>query len=500
MEDVDVLLIHPPYHRRAGSGVIPPIGLAYIAASLIARGRSVSLLDCCLDCGSQSPKGLDHFRSFLRHKLGTFRAPICIGVGPSTTPALRSMYVLYEELRRHFPGVPIVYGGPFASMESQAPIFFDLLGATALVRGEGEDIFPLLVDALEEGNEGLPLAGVQWTAGVPTQVALVRDVNALPFPARHLLENHRYRPSLRRNIFEGPITAIFLSRGCPYHCAFCVSPLLRGNRVARRDLSNLFDEMNECITQYSIDGFIFYDDCLFLKSKKLDQQVQSFCTSLRASVGKVRWEMELRCDAVATLSRESLLALHAAGCMQINMGIEKASDQHLKNMNKRLTTEQIIAACDNVKQIVPQMRLAGTFILGGPGETLADIDQTMNFAKSLNIDFAHFYPLELYPGTPLFDVAFGTEAPTAWAYRMLEDDDNFWGEIRLETEELPGQVLIEVAQKAYNEFYQRPEWLDRFVATTSDTVRIPGLKIVDRWCVDRFHLTTEEADNDLLMA
>jgi hypothetical protein len=52
---VDVLLIHPPYHRRAGSGVIPPIGLAYVAAALEAHGLSVSILDCALDSGSQSP-------------------------------------------------------------------------------------------------------------------------------------------------------------------------------------------------------------------------------------------------------------------------------------------------------------------------------------------------------------------------------------------------------------------------------------------------------------
>jgi len=206
--------------------------------------------------------------------------------------------------------------------------------------------------------------------------------------------------------------------------------MLRGNQVARRSFERLFAEMRECVERFQITGFIFYDDCLFVKSITLNQKVQKFCNLLIAEVGEIKWEMDLRSDAVAALDSQSLRSLYNSGCRQINMGIEKGSDRQLKSLNKHLTTAIVIAACENVKSTVPDMRLAGTFILGGPDETASDIETTMAFAKYLNLDFAHFYPLEIYPGTPFFDrVCDRREPPTAWAERMLKDSKNYWGEI-----------------------------------------------------------------------
>lgn len=406
----------------------------------------------------------------------------------STTPALKSLYVLSQVLTDRYPGTPIIYGGPFASIETQAPIFFDLLQATAIVRGEGEEVFPLLVDVLHKGDMGKPLNGVLWNANETTPLALVQDINVLPLPARHLLENHRYRPSLRRNVFDGPITAIYLSRGCPYHCAFCVSPLLRGNRLVRRRNSNLFAEMQECVERFGITGFIFYDDCLFLKSSRLNDQVQEFCRSLRVEAGEVKWEMDLRCDTVAALSPETLRALYASGCMQINMGIEKASDQLLRDLNKRLTTDVIVAACRNVKSVVPDLRLAGTFIIGGPNETETDVEKTIAFAKSLDLDFAHFSPLEVYPGTTFFKQLYDDQRATEWAYRILEDDRNYYGTILYETEHLSGSSFLELTRRAYHEFYHRPQWLERFAATTSPEVWPTAIQVIEQWSEDRFRL------------
>ncbi|NER23846.1 MAG: B12-binding domain-containing radical SAM protein [Symploca sp. SIO1C2] len=500
MEFVDVLLIHPPYHRRAGSGIIPPIGLAYIASSLEIKGFSVAIIDCALDCGSQTPAGLHKFQQYLKEKLDTITPLKCIGVGPTTTPALKSIYVLAKTLKKQFPKTPIVYGGPFASMPSQTPIFFDLLEATALIRGEGEEVFSLLVEALHQGNIGEPIPGVSWHKDDMASVALVKDVNTIPFPARHLLDIHRYRPSLRRNVFDGPITPIYWSRGCPYHCNFCVSPMLRGNRITRRTQANLFAEMRECVQDFGITGFIFYDDCLFIKSINLNQKVQQFCLALREEVGLVKWEMEMRCDAVAALTAETLYVLSDSGCHQINMGIEKASNQHLKLLNKHLTIEEIVAACQKVRSTVPDIRLAGSFILGGPDETESDIEATIAFAKNLSLDFAHFYPLEIYPGTPFFaQVVNSSQQPTTWAYHMLEDEENYWGEILYETEELPGWRLLELTHRAYDEFYNRAEWLERFAATTSGEVYSTGKTVVERWCKDRFHLSFDEAESQLIV-
>lgn len=485
---VDVLLIHPQYHRRAGSGIIPPMGLAYIAANLEASGFSVAIVDCALDCSSQSPAGLKLFHNFLSDRLSEYSPRYCIGIGPTTTPALKSIFVLAQTLQQIFPGIPLVYGGPFASMPSQAPIFFQLLAATALIRGDGEEAFVALTKTFQQGKRNVAIPGVTWHETDSSAPALVANINKIPFPARHLLANDRYRPSVRRDIFDGPMTPIHWSRGCPYQCSFCVSPMMRGSRVAQRSYANLFAEMRQCITQFGIRGFIFYDDCLFLNTADLNQQVQTFAQGLITEVGEVIWEMELRCDAVAALHHESLELLYQSGCRQINMGIEKSTNQQLKTLNKHLVIADVEAACRNVKQATPNLRLAGTFILGGPEETADTIAATLDFAMTLELDYAHFYPLAVYPGTPFFTDVYSSERdPTAWAQAMLADETNYWGEILYETPAIPEWRLLEHVHHAYDVFYTRPEWRHQLGITTDSQIQA----VLEQWRSDRFQLATD---------
>ncbi|MDY7013971.1 MAG: hypothetical protein SVX43_10325 [Cyanobacteriota bacterium] len=85
-------------------------------------------------------------------------------------------------------------------------------------------------------------------------------------------------------------------------------------------------------------------------------------------------------------------------------------------------------------------------------------------------------------------------APTDWVYGMLEDEDNDWGEMLYETEALPGARLVELTHIAYRAFYQRREWRDRFTATTPLEIRSSARAVVERWCKDRFQLSSDEAE------
>jgi len=488
VDGADILLINPPYHRRVGSGKIPPIGLAYIGAACEAEGMSVLIIDCALENESQTAAGLQQFRHWLINRLRGVGTPKCIGVGPTTTPALKSLRVIAEVLRICYPGIPIVYGGPFASIPGQEPIFFDLLGASALVRDDGEYVFPDLVRMLEKGDIGRPRRGVVWNAVSSTNAECITDLDLVHFPARHLLHNERYRPSLRRDVFKGSsITAIYSSRGCPYECIFCVSPILRNHKIARRSNTNIFEEMRQCIDSRNIKGFIFYDDCMFIKSADIGSSVNEFAQGLMRGVGTVTWEMELRCDAVAAMEPSSLRTLYSSGCKAINMGIEKGSDKGLTALRKRTTISEVVTACRKVNDVVPGMRLTGTFILGGPSETIDDVNETVAFARNLPLDFAHFYPLELYPGTPLFNDRYAGQ-PTAWAYSVLEDERNIWGELIYEDGVLSASRLLESAQSAYKEFYSRPKWHELYLTKIAPVLPYDGLEIVDKWCTDRFSM------------
>lgn len=495
MLSVDVLLIHPPYQRRPGSGTIPPLGLAYIAAALEAEGRSVAILDCALDCHSQSPSGLAQFRDYLARQLPRFSPRCAIGIGPTTTPALKAIAVLAEVAAQVFPHLPLIYGGPFASLPSQIPIFFRRLGATALIRGDGDEAFPALVKALQRGDRGGAIPGVAWNEGDRPAPAVVADLDRLPFPARHLLDQARYQPSLRRQVFAGLMTPIYGSRGCPYQCSFCLSPLLRDRRVTRRSRANLFAEMRQCVREWGIRGFIFYDDCLFLNSPDLNQQVQAFARELIAAVGEVIWEMELRCDAAAALAPESWQLLAASGCRQINLGIEKSANPQLAAVKKQIAIAEVEAACRQIQRATPAIRSAGTFILGGPGETEVTLAATLEFAIALGLDFAHFYPLAIYPETPLFErICPPGGDPTAWATAMLAEPANYWGELLYATEELPAERLLAWVHRAYAQFYGRSRWREQFAAKANAASRAASETVLAQWQRDRFHLAAEPSE------
>jgi radical SAM superfamily enzyme YgiQ (UPF0313 family) len=466
---------------------MPPIGLAYVAAACEADGLSVLVIDCALENDSQTSVGLQRFRGWLVDRLRGVEVRKCIGIGPTTTPALKSLMVAAEVLKGRYSGIPLVYGGPFASIRGQESIFFDRLGAAALVRGDGEQVFPELVKILVRGDIGKATSGVVWNVASHTDMALIADLDSVEFPARHLLDNRLYAPSLRRDVFNGDATtAIYSSRGCPYECIFCISSTLRNRRVVRRSNANIYEEMRHCIDSYGLNGFIFYDDCMFAKSADIDFTASEFADGLMREVGPITWEMELRCDAVAALSPTSLRALASSGCAAINMGIEKGSDKSLAALRKRVTISEIATACTKVSDVVPEMRLTGTFILGGPDETRADIDETIAFATNLPLDFAHFYPMEVYPGTQLFNDRYQGQPPTAWAEAIVKDEEDVCGEVIYESDSMAATELLILTQSAYKAFYGRREWHKRYVERIAPKLRYDGLEVVERWCKDRF--------------
>jgi radical SAM superfamily enzyme YgiQ (UPF0313 family) len=133
------------------------------------------------------------------------------------------------------------------------------------------------------------------------------------------------------------------------------------------------------------------------------------------------------------------------------MGIEKGHVSQLQQLRKRLSPEIARIACERVTST--GIRAAGTFILGGVGETQADVIDTIEFAVSLPLDYAHFNPLAIYPGTALFNQAFPTERSDRWLHLCLNEDLAPLGDILYRSTELPLEVILEKVQDAYRAFY-----------------------------------------------
>jgi radical SAM superfamily enzyme len=149
------------------------------------------------------------------------------------------------------------------------------------------------------------------------------------------------------------------------------------------------------------------------------------------------------------LSDQALKALTEVGCRQINMGIEKAQFAALQKLRKRLSPQTAREACDRLSN--SDLRVAGTFIIGGPDETPEDVEATIDFALSLPLNFAHFNPMAVYPGTLLFEQMFNRD--TDWLALCLDEDVAPCGDILWRSEEMPLSRILESVEQAYRRFY-----------------------------------------------
>ncbi len=452
----DVLLIHPPYHRRAGSGVTFPLGLGYVAEAARKAGFSVDLVDCAARFDALSKASLAELRAWLSLRLRECEPRLAIGVGPCTTSAVRGLKTIAETCKIVLPSTPVIYGGPLASSTGQEWFFFEELGGTAIVVGDGEWPFVQWLLALSENEYEKVIPGVAYPTSTGVDAYVERDLDGLPFPARDLDPVDTYRLSVRRDLGATPFATLVGSRGCLFRCKFCVSGELRGGTYTRRSFENIGAEVAQLVNNFSTRCVVFYDDALFPSRGMANHDLLRLSGTMAEISSQLVWQFETRPDIACGFDNETLQYAYASGCRQINLGIEKSTVVALRRIGKNFHTEQSREACERIAREVPLMRLAGTFILGGPGETTESVKDTIAFARSLPLTFAHFNPLELYPGTELYREVFGMDN-RKW-YDLVMEDDSDWGEIIFENGALSKERLLSLVNKAYGDFYDDPGW------------------------------------------
>jgi radical SAM superfamily enzyme YgiQ (UPF0313 family) len=441
---VDVVLVNPPYQRRVGSGFVEPIGLASLAASLRAHNIPTRVLDAAREIEDRTDlvAALDDW--LVDHR-DVFQNASIIGLGPLVTATLQPARQIVEFARTEAP-TKIVVGGPLCSAPGVDQLFPDYLDVDAYVAGDGEQAILHLWRLRQDEWGTTSLEGVGWPGGPAPQPHWIQDLDGLPTPDRSCLKPTR--PSARRSMGDGVTTVAFLSRGCPYSCTFCAAPLASGRRVRRLSPPRVSAELAAC-HELGYKHIVFYDDCLFVRGATLDRRIRDFISAVDGSPWKGTYQLELRCDAVVAMSEDSLLGLIRTGLRQVNMGIEKSDVTSLTSIRKRLTPQTAEAACSRLREA--GVRTAATFIMGGPGESRENLTSLKDYAGGLPLDFAHFNPLAIYPGTKLFDEVFPGERD--WLSLCLDPEWAPQGDILWRSQSLPLSHIAEAVATAYREFY-----------------------------------------------
>jgi anaerobic magnesium-protoporphyrin IX monomethyl ester cyclase len=375
---MNVLLINPPsisIYNTFGLS-LPPMGLLYVAASLEQKGHRVVVRDLSLDGIELSEVD--------------FRGTDVVGISSDTTRIEHAM-----RLARRASGYnrPVIMGGPHPQFMPE-----DVLASgwvTAIVRGEGETIFPELLNAIEtEGDKSL-VNGIIHKIGkqvVSTPDADAVDIGALPLPARHLVDLHRYRA------FSGgrQITPLFTSRGCPSACHFCSSSNFFGRGWRYRSAESVLFEIDEVYNRYGFRAVAFMDDNFTLAPWRVEQ----IADGVIDRGYDLKWWNLSRVDTI--MRNPGMVAkMAAAGSTTIYLGIESGSDDTLNSLGKNTKSTDVIQAVKILRE--NGIESYGSYIIGNLNESVSDVEKTIELSIQLDTNIAQFSILTPYPGTKLYD-------------------------------------------------------------------------------------------------
>ena len=306
--------------------------------------------------------------------------------GPQMVAALP----LCREFREKYPSVPIVWGGYFPSLYTDAVLNSDYVDYA--VRGPGQDTVVELIAALRSGSDLGAIAGLSYTDNGGTHRHSPErpfgSPNDYPWPPYHRIDTAKYiLPT-----FLGRRTAVHeASLGCPYSCNFCGVITAYGSRQKMEEPARTEAVLRYLKDNYAIDAVQFYDNNFFLREDHAREQADCF------QALDLRWWCEARIDIVLGYSDTTLQALKQAGATMIFFGAESGSDWVLEEMNKQLKAEQTLELARRLKdfEIVPEF----SFVVGNPRDPQRDIDEAITFIrkiKSLNPDaeiiLQHYIP------------------------------------------------------------------------------------------------------------
>lgn len=269
----------------------------------------------------------------------------------------------------------------------------------------------------------------------------IDDVDSIPFPARHLVDNSIYRRPDNNKVQA----VIKVSRGCPFHCFFCLATPVSGAKVRRRSVDNIFAEIKECVEKYNITNFLFWSDIF-----NIDREwVFELCNKIIESGLKITWSANTRAD---TADLEMAQIMYKSGCRLVSIGVESGSQYMLDKMGKKITLDDIRKTVKIFKKA--KIRIYNYFVIGLPWEDEETVEDTIRFAIELNSDFISFYTATPLPGSSFYNYA--------KEHNLFDRDTSFESAYfypAVNTHHLSKDRIFELHKSAIRRFYLRPLYI-----------------------------------------
>ena len=449
-----ILLIKPRFLGLEFQFITHPVGLMYIGAVLKKAGHELKIHDCYRD-----------YRNLhiLRRTINNWK-PDFIGISIIVTEieqTKRIMGIIHETL----PDVPVIFGGPWPSANPEEAI--KKFGANFVVLGEGENVFPKLIDAI---NSGRPAESIPGTASIvddhvkvnPGQQLTEDELNSLPFPAWELLDHSLYAktPSFA-NVGCRPYMTIITSRGCPFKCAFCHQTM--GKVFRKRTAESVLSEMKELRFQHGFKEMEIVDDCFNLDHERM----YAILTGIRDRIGDVKLHFSngVRADI---LKPEDMDLFRQAGTVSACFAIETSSPRLQKMIHKNLNIDRAVLTINAA--VKAGIFSTGLFMIGFPTESYEEASDTVEFAARSALHRAYLFNPIPFEGTELADMAL--DAQKKRNYDIDPHDANYFNST-FNISAMSDRDLQRVFRRAYRRVYLNPKRILRLIIHHPQVLSIP---------------------------
>jgi len=287
--------------------------------------------------------------------------------------------------------------------------------------------------------------------------AIEMDLDRYPMPAYHLINFDRYFPSATsyRNL---PAINLIMTRGCPGKCTFCNSAM---TTLRWRSPQKVFEQIQLLRVRYAIRQVQFFDDT-FTANK---QGVLELCRLIREHKLDITFSCYARGDC---FNDEMAKALKSAGCHQIMVGIETGSERIMEVIKKRINKQKY----KDVVRIAHAhgIEVRAGFIIGNMEETWETMEESLQFAIDLDVDFFQLSISTPYPGTALFK-----QAVEEGRLRHTEYKRYGQGEPVVRLDNLTSEQIAQFERYAFRKFYIRPRVFVRQLRRASGMRQIKDL-------------------------
>lgn len=385
---------------------VPPIGLAYVAASLCKAQHEVSVIDSI-------GEAINSYYPFESNTLyrGLTLDEITERCGENHVFGVSIMFsqdwpitkLLIKKLRKKHPCALIVAGGEHATAEPLGALE-DCPELDYVVTGEGDYVLPELIAALSADGDISAVGSICYRTNEGSIVsnpkrARNRNIDDFPWPAwdlfpleSYLSEGHGWGVNRGRSM---PIVA---SRGCPYQCTFCSNPNMWTTRWVARSFDDVIKEIEFYIQKYRATNFDFQDLTAIVKK----EWIKAFCLKLIDKKIDITWQLPTGTRTEA-IDEEVAALLFRSGCKNITYAPESGSADVLKRIKKKIHPEHVYKSARGC--IRSGLDVKFNFIFGFPEDTYRHLFQSINYMVKLayvgvsDISIAPFSP---YPGSELF--------------------------------------------------------------------------------------------------